>query len=118
MRADSRRQLGILSVIFLFLAILSACGDKSQSGYEAPEVSESSDQEEASGSEPAEESEEEASGSEPAEETQQAVPFQGDCTSTTVGTLIDPDEWLYLPVAGAVVAVVGRTPDQINSLTG
>ena len=133
MRADSRRQLGILSVIFLFLVILSACGDKTQSGYEAPEVSESSDQEEASGSEPAEESEEEASGSEPAEEseeeasgsepaeeseeeasgsepaeeTQQAVPFQGDCTSTTVGTLIDPDEWLYLPIAGSVVAVVG-----------
>ena len=107
MRADSRRQLGILSVIFLFLAILSACGDKSQSGYEAPEVSESNDQEEASGSEPVEESEEEASGSEPAEETQQAVPFQGDCTSTTVGTLIDPDEWLYLPIAGSVVAVVG-----------
>ena len=127
------RQTGILSVIFLFLAILSACGDKTQSGYEAPEVSESSDQEEASGSEPAEESEEEASGSEPAEEseeeasgsepaeeseeeasgsepaeeTQQAVPFQGDCTSTTVGTLIDPDEWPYLPIAGAVVAVVG-----------
>ena len=42
------RQTGILSVIFLFLAILSACGDKTQSGYEAPEVSESSDQEEAS----------------------------------------------------------------------
>ena len=54
------RQTGILSVIFLFLAILSACGDKTQSGYEAPEVSESSDQEEASGSEPAEESEEES----------------------------------------------------------
>ena len=120
MRADSMRQTGILSVIFLFLAILSACGDKTQSGYEAPEVSESSDQEEASGSEPAEESEEEASGSEPAEEseeeasgsepaeeTQQTVPFQGDCTSTTVGTLIDPDEWLDLPIAGSVVAVVG-----------
>ena len=133
MRADSMRQTGILSVIFLFLAILSACGDKTQSVYEAPEVSESSDEEEASdsepveeseeeasgsepveeseeeasGSEPVEESEEEASGSEPAEETQQAVPFQGDCTSTTVGTLIDPDEWLYLPIAGSVVAVVG-----------
>ena len=107
MRADSMRQTGILSVIFLFLAILSACGDKTQSGYEAPEVSENSDQEEASGSEPAEESEEEASGSEPAEETQQAAPFQGDCTSTTVGTLIDPDEWPYLPITGSVVAVVG-----------
>ena len=127
------RQTGVLSIIFLFLAILSACGDKTQSGYEAPEVSESSDQEEASGSEPAEESEEEASGSEPAEEseeeasgsepaeeseeeasgsepaeeTQQAAPFQGDCTSTTVGTLIDPDEWPYLPITGSVVAVVG-----------
>ena len=133
MRADSMRQTGILSVIFLFLAILSACGDKTQSVYEAPEVSESSDEEEASdsepveeseeeasgsepveeseeeasGSEPDEESEEEASGSEPAEETQQVVPFQGDCTSTTVGTLIDPDEWPYLPITGSVVAVVG-----------
>ena len=120
MRADSMRQTGILSVIFLFLAILSACGDKTQSVYEAPEVSESSDEEEASGSEPVEESEEEASGSEPveeseeeasgsepAEETQQVVPFQGDCTSTTVGTLIDPDEWPYLPITGSVVAVVG-----------
>ena len=64
-------------------------------------------EEEASGSEPVEESEEEASGSEPAEETQQVVPFQGDCTSTTVGTLIDPDEWPYLPITGSVVAVVG-----------
>ena len=133
MRANSRRQIGILSAICLFIAVLSACGDKTQSGYEAPEVSESSDQEEASGSEPAEESEEEASGSEPAEEseeeasgsepaeeseeeasgsepaeeTQQAAPFQGDCTSTTVGTLIDPDEWPYLPITGSVVAVVG-----------
>ena len=133
MRADSMRQTGILSVIFLLLAILSACGDKTQSVYEAPEVSESSDEEEASGSEPVEESEEEASGSEPveeseeeasgsepveeseeeasgsepAEETQQVVPFQGDCTSTTVGTLIDPDEWPYLPITGSVVAVVG-----------
>ena len=120
MRANSRRQIGILSAICLFIAVLSACGDKTQSGYEAPEVSENSDQEEASGSEPAEESEEEASGSEPAEEseeeasgsepaeeTQQAVPFQGDCTSTTVGTLIDPDEWPYLPITGSVVAVVG-----------
>ena len=133
MRADSMRQTGILSVIFLFLAILSACGDKTQSVYEAPEVSESSDEEEASdsepveeseeeasgsepveeseeeasGSEPVEESEEEASGSEPAEETQQVVPFQGDCTSTTVGTLIDRDEWPYLPITGSVVAVVG-----------
>ena len=120
MRTDSRRQIGILSAICLFIAVLSACGDKTQSGYEAPEVSENSDQEEASGSEPAEESEEEASGnepaeeseeeasgSEPAEETQQAAPFQGDCTSTTVGTLIDPDEWPYLPITGSVVAVVG-----------
>ena len=107
MRANSRRQIGILSAICLFIAVLSACGDKTQSGYEAPEVSENSDQEEASGSEPAEESEEEASGSEPAEETQQAAPFQGDCTSTTVGTLIDPDEWPYLPITGSVVAVVG-----------
>ena len=120
MRTDSRRQIGILSAICLFIAVLSACGDKTQSGYEAPEVSENSDQEEASGSEPAEESEEEASGSEPAEEseeeasgsepaeeTEQAAPFQGDCTSTTVGTLIDPDEWPYLPITGSVVAVVG-----------
>ena len=133
MRTDSRRQIGILSAICLFIAVLSACGDKTQSGYEAPEVSENSDQKEASGSEPAEESEEEASGSEPAEEseeeasgsepaeesaeeasgsepaeeTQQAAPFQGDCTSTTVGTLIDPDEWPYLPITGSVVAVVG-----------
>ena len=107
MRANSRRQIGILLAICLFIAVLSACGDKTQSGYEAPEVSENSDQEEASGSEPAEESEEEASGSEPAEETQQAAPFQGDCTSTTVGTLIDPDEWPYLPITGSVVAVVG-----------
>ena len=120
MRTDSRRQISILSAICLFIAVLSACGDKTQSGYEAPEVSENSDQEEASGSEPAEESEEEASGSEPAEEseeeasgsepaeeTQQAAPFQGDCTSTTVGTLIDPDEWPYLPITGSVVAVVG-----------
>ena len=119
MRANSRRQIGILLAICLFIAVLSACGDKTQSGYEAPEVSENSDQEEASGSEPAEESEEEASGSEPAEEseeeasgsepaeeTQQAAPFQGDCTSTTVGTLIDP-EMPYLPITGSVVAVVG-----------
>ena len=94
MRANSRRQIGILLAICLFIAVLSACGDKTQSGYEAPEVSENSDQEE-------------ASGSEPAEETQQAAPFQGDCTSTTVGTLIDPDEWPYLPITGSVVAVVG-----------
>ena len=71
MRADSMRQTGILSVIFLFLAILSACGDKTQSVYEAPEVSESSDEEEASDSEPVEESEEEASGSEPVEESEE-----------------------------------------------
>jgi len=132
MRVDTRRSTGILSVIFIFLLILSACGedDKTQSDNEAPEISESSEPEEASASEPADEPEEvsasepadepeevsasepadepeEASASEPADEPEQAGPFQGDCDSTTVGTLLDPDEWFYLPTAGSVVAVVG-----------
>ena len=135
MRIDSRRSTGILSVIFIFILILSACGEgeKIQNDSEAPAVSESTDQEEASASEPAEEPQEEASASEPAEEpqeeasasepaeepqeeasasepadeSQQVTPFQGDCTSSTVGTLINPDEWFYLPGAGSVVAVVG-----------
>ena len=96
MRVDTRRSTGILSVIFIFLLILSACGedDKTQSDNEAPEISESSEPEEASASEPADEPEED-SASEPADD------------STTVGTLLDPDEWFYLPTAGSVVAVVG-----------
>ena len=77
MRVDSRRSTGILSVIFIFLLILSACGedDKTQSDNEAPEISESSEPEEASASAPADEPEE-ASASEPADDPEQVGLFK------------------------------------------
>ena len=119
----------IATAVVLVTLMLPGCGgnDKSQSQdgtssntertteeEEVTPVEESAEDhepsEEASSSEPADETAEETSSSEPdeeAEEAQEAGPFEGDCSTTNVGTLINPDEWLYLPLAGSVIAVVG-----------
>ena len=59
---------------------------------------------------PEEEAEEEAPEEEaPEEEAPEEieVSFDGDCSTTTVGDLLDPNDWFYLPTTGSVVAVVG-----------
>jgi len=127
MRRKVKPSFGIAVAVALALLVLSGCGenDKSQNQNETSDNIESTTEEEvppteeeqeetgeeASSNEPAEETQEEtgeeASSNEPAEETQEAGPFEGDCSATNVGTLLDPDEWLYLPGAGSVIAVVG-----------
>jgi len=127
MRRKLKPSFGVAVAVVSALLVLPGCGgnDKSQNQNETSDNIESTTEEEvspteeaqeetgeeASSSEPAEEAQEEtgeeASSSEPAEEAQEAGPFEGDCSATNVGTLLNPDEWLYLPVAGSVIAVVG-----------
>jgi len=110
MRRKVKPSFGIAVAVALALLVLSGCGenDKSQNQNETSDNIESTTEEEVSPTEEAqEETGEEASSNEPAEEAQEAGPFEGDCSATNVGTLLDPDEWLYLPGAGSVIAVVG-----------
>ena len=101
--------LGVLCVLVSLLLI--SCGDKDKSQVIEEETVEEVVQEEAS-QEASEESEEEAPQEDapeeaPEESEEEEVFFNGDCSITTVGNLLDPDEWFYLPTAGSVVAVVG-----------
>jgi len=56
---------------------------------------------------PEEETPEEETPEEETPEEEIEVFFNGDCSTTNVGNLLDPDEWFYLPTTGSVVAVVG-----------
>ena len=109
--------LGVLCA--LVSLVLIACGgqDKSQVIEEGvvEEVAEEETPEEATEEVVEEEVvEEETPEEEPEEEATEEVPeeeievfFDGDCSTTTVGNLLDPNEWPYLPIPGSVVAVVG-----------
>jgi len=114
--------LGVLCALVSLLLI--SCGDQDKSQVieeetveevaqeEAPEEASEESEEEApqedAPEEASEESEEEAPQEDaPEESEEEEVFFNGDCSTTTVGNLLDPDEWFYLPTAGSVVAVVG-----------
>ena len=98
--------LGALCALVSLLLI--SCGDQDKSQVIEEETVEEVAQEEAP-EEASEESEEEAPQEDAPEEAseEEEVFFNGDCSTTTVGNLLDPDEWFYLPTAGSVVAVVG-----------
>ena len=110
MRRKVKPSFGIAVAVALALLVLSGCGenDKSQNQNETSDNIESTTEEEVPPTEEEqEETGEEASSNEPAEETQEAGPFEGDCSATNVGTLLDPDEWLFLGGEGYFIAVVG-----------
>jgi hypothetical protein len=71
------------------------------------EVPEEEAEEEASEEEVPEEEAEEETTEEEVPEEEMEVFFDGDCSTTTVGNLLDPNDWFYLPISGSVVAVVG-----------
>ena len=103
---------GVLCALVSLLLISCGGQDKSQETVEetveetAEEAPEEEAEEEASEEEDPEEApEEEAEEEAPEEEIE--VFFDGDCSTTTVGNLLDPNDWFYLPISGAVVAVVG-----------
>lgn len=108
---------GVLCALVSLLLI--SCGGQDKSQETVEETVEEAPEEEAVEEAPEEEAEEEASEEEdpeeaPEEEAEEEAPeeeievfFDGDCSTTTVGNLLDPNDWFYLPISGAVVAVVG-----------
>lgn len=105
--------LGVLCA--LVSLVLIACGGQDKSQVIEEGVVEEVAEEETPEEEPEEEAteevlEEEVVEEEPEEEATEEeteVFFDGDCSTTTVGNLLDPNEWPYLPISGSVVAVVG-----------
>lgn len=94
----NKNKKGITSIAFgvlcaLVSLLLISCGGQDKSQETVEETVEEA---------PEEEAEEEAP-----EEEEIEVFFDGDCSTTTVGNLLDPNDWSYLPIAGSVVAVVG-----------
>ena len=120
----NKNKKGITSIAFgvlcaLVSLLLISCGGQDKSQETVEETVEEAPEEEAEEEAPEEEAEEEASEEEdpeeaPEEEAEEEAPeeeievfFDGDCSTTTVGNLLDPNDWFYLPISGAVVAVVG-----------
>ena len=121
----NKNKKGITSIAFgvlcaLVSLLLISCGGQDKSQETVEETVEEAPEEEAEEEAPEEEAEEEEASEEedpeeaPEEEAEEEAPeeeievfFDGDCSTTTVGNLLDPNDWFYLPISGAVVAVVG-----------
>ena len=120
----NKNKKGITSIAFgvlcaLVSLLLISCGGQDKSQETVEETVEEAPEEEAEEEASEEEAEEEPSEEEdpeeaPEEEAEEEAPeeeievfFDGDCSTTTVGNLLDPNDWFYLPISGAVVAVVG-----------
>ena len=122
----NKNKKGITSIAFgvlcaLVSLLLISCGGQDKSQEIVEETVEEPSEEEAEEEAPEEEAEEEEEASEeedpeetPEEEAEEEAPeeeievfFDGDCSTTTVGNLLDPNDWFYLPISGSVVAVVG-----------
>ena len=115
--------LGVLCA--LVSLVLMACGGQDKSQVIEEGVVEEVVEEETPDEEPEEEATEEVVEEEvveeevveeevvedetPEEEPEEEIEvfFDGDCSTTTVGNLLDPNDWPYLPISGSVVAVVG-----------
>ncbi len=120
----NKNKKGITSIAFgvlcaLVSLLLISCGGQDKSQETVEETVEEAPEEEAEEEASEEEAEEEPSEEEdpeeaPEEEAEEEAPeeeievfFDGDCSTTTVGNLLDPNDWFYLPISGSVVAVVG-----------
>ena len=122
----NKNKKGITSIAFgvlcaLVSLLLISCGGQDKSQETVEETVEEAPEEEAEEEAPEEEAEEEEASEEedpeeaPEEEAEEEAPeeeeievfFDGDCSTTTVGNLLDPNDWFYLPISGSVVAVVG-----------